>query len=111
MKDARTILQEELARRCEADSKYSLRKFAKNLGLSHTVLSLVFSGKRPLSIQAAKKVSTALKFNRQQQQDLFKNRKSHPVKSRTRKIEPEDFPLFFRWHVVSTLGLIEISGA
>lgn len=47
--DAAMILRElrsNFAARCTKNERYSLRAFAKSLGVSHTVLSLVLAGKR-----------------------------------------------------------------
>jgi uncharacterized protein (TIGR02147 family) len=48
---ARAYLERELIRRSERNSSYSLRSFAKNLGMSATTLSLFLSGKRAVSKQ------------------------------------------------------------
>lgn len=46
---AQQILKTEFERRSSRNNAYSLRAFAKSLGISHTVLSLVLSGKRKAS--------------------------------------------------------------
>lgn len=53
-------LQRELARRASNNPSYSLRAFARALSMSHTVLSLVLSGKRPLSRKATPRVAALL---------------------------------------------------
>lgn len=45
------MLSQELARRIQANPGYSLRAFARDLGVSHSYLSLVINGKRKLSPQ------------------------------------------------------------
>jgi transcriptional regulator with XRE-family HTH domain len=49
----KTIIKEELAKRCERNSRYSLRAFAKALGLEAGVLSLILSGKSTPSYKTA----------------------------------------------------------
>src|SRR4051812_39967317 len=56
----RLALQRELARRCTTNAGYSLRAFARALGMSHAGLSLVLSGKRPLSRKAAVRIAPLL---------------------------------------------------
>jgi len=46
---ARTLLKSEFAQRKQRNASYSLRAFARDLGLSHTYLSLIFHGKRNIS--------------------------------------------------------------
>ncbi len=56
----KTCLQEELARRCEKNSRYSLRAFAKALGFEPTVVSQIISGKRVPSLKTAERLVEAL---------------------------------------------------
>ena len=57
------ILKSEFTRRHERNARYSMGAFAKSIGLSHTVLSLVLSGKRTLSKRAAELVSERLSLD------------------------------------------------
>lgn len=45
----RDALAAEFQRRCTRNDRYSLRSFARSLDVSHSLLSLVLSGKRPAS--------------------------------------------------------------
>lgn len=54
------ILQNEFHQRQQKNKKYSLRAFAKFLGVSHALLSLVFLKKKGLSLKMADKISTKL---------------------------------------------------
>ncbi|MBK7959780.1 MAG: TIGR02147 family protein [Bdellovibrionales bacterium] len=47
--DFRSYLQSELIRRSEKNRNYSLRSFAKNLGMNHATLSSILAGRRPLT--------------------------------------------------------------
>lgn len=62
----RSFLKNELARRCAKNPSYSLRSFAKLLGVSHTTLSQVISGKRPLTLKAQKQMALALALSPEQ---------------------------------------------
>jgi uncharacterized protein (TIGR02147 family) len=56
MENWNLAIESELARRIQRNPRYSLRSFAKSLGISHTLLSLVLSGKRPISKKLREKL-------------------------------------------------------
>jgi uncharacterized protein (TIGR02147 family) len=60
------VLRAELARRTERNSGYSANAFARDLGVSKAYLSLLFSGKRPLTEAAARKLSRKLSLGAQE---------------------------------------------
>src|SRR4051794_24441503 len=58
------ILQEALQARIVRNPAYSLRALARDLGVSHTFVSLVLSGKKPLSVERAAQIAGILDFTR-----------------------------------------------
>jgi transcriptional regulator with XRE-family HTH domain len=56
----RQVLQAELARRCSNNPHYSLRAFAKYLGLDHSTLSQLLRGKRRLTARSIQKFGARL---------------------------------------------------
>jgi plasmid maintenance system antidote protein VapI len=60
--DFRRHLQAELARRCAANPRYSLRAFAKLLRVNHSTLSQLLRGKRPLTRQTIERFGPRLKL-------------------------------------------------
>jgi uncharacterized protein (TIGR02147 family) len=56
----RLLLQSELGRRCASNPHYSLRAFAKYLGLDHATLSQMLRGKRRLTAKMIVKIGTRL---------------------------------------------------
>src|SRR5690349_6949475 len=54
------FLMEEFARRVRVNPRYSLRAYARTLGMSPGALSEVLRNRRPLSLKAAEKVIKAL---------------------------------------------------
>jgi uncharacterized protein (TIGR02147 family) len=58
------ILQSALQQRLQKNPSYSLRALARDLGVSHTFLSLVMSGKKPLSVERATQIAEILCFTR-----------------------------------------------
>jgi len=67
----RNCIQEELARRCEKNSRYSLRAFAGALGFEPTVISQILSGKRVPSPKTAQKIAQGLGLSPEQEHDFF----------------------------------------
>jgi len=61
--DPRQFLTDELARRCSKNPRYSLRTFAQFLELIPSALSMMLSGKRPVSKKAATKIVERLGLN------------------------------------------------
>lgn len=59
----RTVLREELAKRQRVNAAYSLRAFAKTLGMQPPTLSAVLAGKRPLPTSAAETLPEKLAFS------------------------------------------------
>ncbi len=61
--DYRNLLLEEFARRSQANSRYSLRAYARDLRLSPSRLSEIFAGKNGLSTQNAASVAKLIHLN------------------------------------------------
>lgn len=107
-------LQRELAKRCEENPKYSLRSFATTLGISHTLLSLVISGKRSPSRKLQRRIrellgpetmaAAATPLTDPQHQG-----KAHVV--RYEQIALDSFSLISEWHHYAILSLLEIADA
>jgi plasmid maintenance system antidote protein VapI len=58
----RRVLQEELALRCARNPRYSLRAFARHLGLDHSTLSQLLRGRRRFTARTIERVSKRLAF-------------------------------------------------
>lgn len=58
--DYRDVLRFELERRCQADPHYSLRAFARDLGLAPSRLSEVFNRKQGLSRSVAERIARVI---------------------------------------------------
>lgn len=64
------ILRDVLARKMSRNSSFSLRAFARDLGVSHTYLSLVLNGKKSLSLKKVIQFSQLLQLD-EREADLF----------------------------------------
>lgn len=60
---ARNFIQEEFSRRVRINHRYSLRAFARSLGLGSGELSEILRNQRPISLKVAAKISKAMGFN------------------------------------------------
>jgi uncharacterized protein (TIGR02147 family) len=67
------ILQRVLQGRIARNSAYSLRAFARDLGLSHTYLSLVLSGRKSVSVERASAMAEMLAFTRTETQRFVRS--------------------------------------
>jgi transcriptional regulator with XRE-family HTH domain len=56
----RRVLQEELARRCARNPRYSLRAFARYLGLDHSTLSQLLRGRRRFTSRTIERIGKRL---------------------------------------------------
>lgn len=122
----RLLLQRELERRCQDNPKYSLRAFARALDLSPTILSLVLSGKRPLSRQSAHKIMNHLLLCPDERAVLLEWANTKPGKRKQpeemlsdtiaddtniHQMSLDSFALISDWFHLAILSLLEISGA
>lgn len=68
----RGFLSAELVRRMRSNPNYSMRSFARSLGLSAGELSEVLRGKRKLSLRSAERISNALGLSAAEKEHLQK---------------------------------------
>jgi uncharacterized protein (TIGR02147 family) len=59
-KDFKSLLQEELLKRCRKNPSYSLRSFAKYLGIGHSALTEMLNGKRSITKKSMEKLGLVL---------------------------------------------------
>jgi uncharacterized protein (TIGR02147 family) len=113
--EAPELLQEELGRRIAKNPKYSLRAFARTLGLSPATLSLILSNKTPLTESSLGKISSVLALSPSQTQHL-----RHQIVTRKLKIEEpiqdsdfkyvtlDIFKALSEWYYYAILSLFDL---
>jgi uncharacterized protein (TIGR02147 family) len=111
----KTILLEELEKRCRTNPRYSLRAFAKALELSPSGLSLILSGRRGLSKTLAKNLSEKLGLDPSKSRDFIQSavkRRSSEFQAETssRQLELDQFATIAEWYHFAILSLIETQG-
>ncbi len=112
-------LEDELAERTRASSRYSLRAFARSLGVDAGALSRIFSQKQNLSLKLAHKVALELALA-PQERSLFLNSVAEEKKMlsltkvqeegprRSHEIEPELFKAVSELHHYALLELLSV---
>jgi uncharacterized protein (TIGR02147 family) len=116
--DARSLLRQELEKRIEKNPRYSMRAFAKSLGLSHSLLSLVISGKRSVSTAMVQKLVSFLDLDPIEKQSLLSNYKVQKVNNGFHEdqdtfyqMELDTFAVISDWYHYAILSLLEIENS
>jgi len=86
------MLEEVLSERCSRNPQYSLRAFARDLGVSAAFLSQVFHGRKKLSPKRAAAFAALLGIKKTALDDVF-------------SLELEKFKLLSQWHHFAILDL------
>ena len=112
------LLRFELSRRTRRNPQYSLRSFARSLGVSHTLLSLVLNGHRPPSSAFVEKLVEGLNLPAEKA-DLIRPPKARLAAERApqkqaqkqeqAQISLDQFALISDWQHYAILSLLEVS--
>ncbi len=113
------ILRAELSKRVRKNPKYSLRSFARASGVSHTVLSLVMNGKRPLSRKAGAKLAGFLSLPPEERRQLTHRGDDAPpaqisissLDADYRQISLDTFAVISDWYHLAILSLLVLPHA
>jgi transcriptional regulator with XRE-family HTH domain len=108
---AEDLLRLTLSDRCAKNPQYSIRAFAKSSGISHTVLSLVLSGKRTLSKAATQKLVDYLELSPKERESLIKTNKKSNVDTDFQDLSLETFEVISDWYHYAILSLLELPEA
>lgn len=108
----RALLEKELIRRIDKNPRYSLRAFAKALGVSHTALSLVMTGKRPASRRLLERFADMVGLAPDEREQIISGTKSNyrPVPELS-ELDMDIFHLIADWHYYAVLSLLELPAA
>ena len=109
------ILRSEFSARTEKNPQFSLRSFARFLGISHSLLSLVLSGQRKPSKKLIAQIVERLPLSPEQQKTLMmsaasgkKKRISKEQQFEFYRMNLDQFPLMSECQHYAILSLIEI---
>ncbi len=125
--DYKTILKEELESRCNRNPRYSLRSFARDLGMSSARLSEVLNGKAGISRQRAEHISKHIGLGKNDMElfcDLVDSKharskikkeiaKARLLKSKTpyySQLQMDSFRVISDWYHFAILELTKVKG-
>ncbi len=109
----RHLLESELQVRKNKNAQYSLRAFARDLGIGTTSLSDVLADKRKLSAKNIQKIGESLELNEKELQKIFEelrefNRLISPEEEVKNTITDQDFSLISDWYYFAILNLAKV---
>ena len=67
------VLNQSFHKKREANKRFSLRSYAKFLGISHSTLSAILNNKRPLPLSYIEKICFKLNLTEDERKDFFKS--------------------------------------
>lgn len=98
--DFREVLRREFAVRTQANPRYSLRAFAKSLGVYHATLSALMAGRRPMTPKTIEQISASLGLS-PSECARFTGNKIRQKTAESRQdfvlLEDEEFDLIASW--------------
>lgn len=105
-KDILTFLKSELLRKKNKNPKYSLRSYARDLGVSPATLSKIISGQSLLTPKVFRKIKTKLPHDSKtllkMENDLIRLKKERDYRSSImsdqRKLNVAEFSLIYHWY-------------
>ena len=109
-KELRQLLQSELSHRRNRNSLYSLRAFARDLGIGVGSISEVMSGKRELSKKNIMKVLQNLNLTSEQKAELLKTgeKSVKPIQDEHQLLLEDQFKLIADWYYLAILNLAKL---
>ena len=105
MTDYRELLFNEFSQRKLRSKSYSLRAFARDLGINKTSLSEVLAGKRTLAKKNQVQINQALNLGPNEIKSLVK---SNEKTSDELKMADQDFQIISEWYFFAILNLVKL---
>lgn len=104
-----SYLQEELARRCAANSRYSLRAFARKLAVDPSNLSKILQGKRTLTQAGVRSFAMDLDLSSEKLEEILSSPRSPKnEKLNFNQISMDAIHLVADWYHFAILELLDI---
>lgn len=107
----RMLLQRELVERCRKNPRYSLRSFAKTLGVSASALSDMLKGKRTITPRTIDRLGFALGLKKTEVERFKATAKpENEIQPAFQQILLDQYALISDWYHYAILELIKIRG-
>jgi uncharacterized protein (TIGR02147 family) len=101
----RLTLKDELLKRTKKNPSYSIRSFAKNLGVEHSSLAQIIMGKRPLTDKMCLRLGTKLGYGSTKMRTLMRTYSDSKSFGRYKKLEEDSFKIIADWYYYAILEL------
>ena len=99
----RFLLQQEFLRRCKKNERYSLRSFAKSLGIEASPLSAMLRGRRPVTSKMVVRLGTALGMSLEEVYEIQSR-----VATPEQRIALDEYAVISDWYHYAILELIRV---
>jgi len=113
-KDFRLLLQESLIQKCQLNPSYSLRAYARSLGIASSALSSILNGKRPITEKMKVRLGMALGLSATDIETLQRGEYEPKVSNKKtiqfRQIALDTFAVISDWHHYAILELTQVKG-
>lgn len=113
--DFKIFLEQEFARRAEKNPKYSLRAFARHLGVDSAFLSKILRGKRQITYSTITRFSQKLHLSHEETQSFLESpvHKSSRASNVWKKnnfvgVDPDKFKVISDWYHYAILELLNV---
>lgn len=100
-----SLLMEELANAQAKNPRYSMRAYAKKVGVSQAAISQILSGKRAISKKSARRILSGLDRNPSEIERLLGG-----TAPEFKSLDADSFHLIADWHYFAILSLAETRG-
>jgi uncharacterized protein (TIGR02147 family) len=112
-KDFKSLLQEELLKRCRKNTSYSLRSFAKYLGIGHSALTEMLNGKRSITKKSMEKLGLILGLSIDELNEYQNASTSSPTQEECsqasyQQLTIDQFAIMSDWYHYAILELIKV---
>jgi transcriptional regulator with XRE-family HTH domain len=100
-----------LAERCQRNPRYSLRSFARSLGISHGALSEILSNRRPLSSKMVSRLGTSLGMSPLELKKYLKPAKVSALALKSKpyhEVDPDQFTIVADWYHYAILEALKV---
>jgi len=116
--DFRAFLEQELGRRSSANPNYSLRAFARDLGVDSSFLSKLLNGKRSMTARTILTLAPRLSLSEEQIQNFVQGangrRRRYPLNSleiqTLQEIEDQRVAQMLDWYHMAVMALFDVKG-
>ncbi len=104
--EPRLLLANELQQRCKRNPNYSMRAFAKTLGVSHTFLSMLMRGERPFTPRMLSKIGDTLNLDPNDRNRLLNIKV--PRSDNSHQVSLDIFSIISDWYHYGILNLMKL---